>query len=153
MVILSLANIPPDPYLAPREEGQNRLAPRIWGAKCFSCGNHLTHYRAFSIVDNLPKVLIELELQYREQRHEFLEAAFKICWVALDWSAVQLDLGFPEIAASEALNVERSGEIIVRFLSLVTDDGERQRFGSELHRVENALHLLRAALDESKPEK
>jgi len=97
-------------------------------------------------VDNLPKVLVELELQYREQRHEFLEAAFKICWVALDWSAVQLDLGFPEIAASEARNVERSREIIVRFLSQVTDDGKRQLFESELHRVENALHLLRTAL-------
>src|SRR5271163_1340498 len=52
-------------------------------------------------MDDLPKVLVELEAQYQEQRHAFLDAAFKICWIALNWSAAQLDLGNIDGALTE----------------------------------------------------
>jgi hypothetical protein len=57
-------------------------------------------------MDDLPKVLVDLEAQYQERRHAFLDAAFKICWVALNWSAAELDLGNTDLALAEVRNVD-----------------------------------------------
>jgi hypothetical protein len=97
-------------------------------------------------MDNLPKVLVELEAQYQERRHAFLDAAFKICWIALDWSAVQLDLGNTDLALAEVRNVDKSRETIWRFLSQMKDDASRVSFEAELCRVEKALQLLKSEI-------
>ena len=96
-------------------------------------------------MDNLPKVPVELEAQYQERRYEFLDAAFKICWIALDWSAAQLDLGNVDVAVSELRNVDKSRDTIWRFLSPMKDDARRIYFETQLDRVERALGLLKAA--------
>jgi hypothetical protein len=95
-------------------------------------------------MDDLPKVLVELEAQYQERRYAFLDAAFKICWVALDWSAVQLDLGNIDLALAEVRNVDQSRDTIWRFLSQLKDDAHRARCEAELSHLEKALLLLKA---------
>jgi len=94
-------------------------------------------------MDNLPKVLVELEAQYQERRHAFLDAAFKICWIALDWCAVQLDLGNIDSALAEVRNVDKSRDTIWRFLSQMKDDANRAFFEAELSRLEKTLLLLK----------
>lgn len=97
-------------------------------------------------MDDLPKVLVELEAQYQEQRHAFLDAAFKICWIALNWSAAQLDLGNIDGALAEVRNVDRSRDTIWRFLSQMKDDADRVSFEAQLSRVEKTLLLLKAEI-------
>jgi hypothetical protein len=97
-------------------------------------------------MDDLPKVLVELEAQYQEQRHAFLDAAFKICWIALNWSAAQLDLGNIDGAIAEVRNVDRSRDTIWRFLSQMKDDADRVSFEAQLGRVEKTLLLLKSEI-------
>ena len=97
-------------------------------------------------MDDLPKVLVELEAQYQERRHAFLDAAFKICWIALDWSAAQLDMGNIDLALAEVRNVDKSKVTIWGFLSQMKDDTKRVPFEAELSRMEKALLLLKAEI-------
>jgi hypothetical protein len=97
-------------------------------------------------MDNLPKVLVELEAQYRDRRSEFLEAAFKISWVALSWSAAQFDQGQLETAAGEVKNVEQACETLWQFVSQVENEETRRGFESDLLRIQNGVKVIRSGI-------
>jgi hypothetical protein len=97
-------------------------------------------------MDNLPKVLVELEAQYQDRRSEFLEAAFKISWVALSWSAAQFDQGQVEMAAGEVKNVEKACETLWQFVSQVENAEMRRGFESDLLRIQNGVKVLRSGI-------
>jgi hypothetical protein len=97
-------------------------------------------------MDNLPKVLVELEAQYRDRRPEFLEAAFKISWVGLSWSAAQFDLGQVETAAGELRNVESACETLWKFVSQIENERVRRGFESDLLRIQKGVKVLRTEI-------
>ncbi|AXC16296.1 hypothetical protein ACPOL_7104 (plasmid) [Acidisarcina polymorpha] len=93
--------------------------------------------------DNFAEQWAELQAQTQRVRCGFIEAELRVCSTALDFGALQIDLGYPDLAQSEVRFLERACRTVRLFIPEVANPERRAMFEAELRLVEDALALFR----------